>query len=110
MAMAVAALAACGGGSGAGTGGSGGREPPGDPAPSVVLLTPNGGEFWEIASAQLVAWSSENFTDSVDVDLSTDGGATWSSLLAGTPNDGEESITVPPVPTHQAVLRVGRPD
>lgn len=61
--------------------------------PTLTLLTPNGGDTLLIDSAVTVQWSSAHFTDSVLVELSRDGGATH-ELLAGSSNDGAETVVV----------------
>ena len=56
---------------------------------------------WTNASQQLVTWNVNNTTSlvgssTVNIKLSTDGGLTFSTVLASnTPNDGSEVITVP---------------
>lgn len=49
-------------------------------------------------SSQTVTWnvaSTSTLSANVDILLSTDGGNTWTTLLAGTPNDGTQSVTLP---------------
>lgn len=49
-------------------------------APQVTVMSPNGGETWTAGSLQTVQWSVAGSFASFDVDLSTDGGATWRPL------------------------------
>lgn len=57
-------------------------------------------------------WNVANTTSapvncaSVDILLSTDGGQTFSMLLAGTPNDGSQAVNLPNTPTAQARIKV----
>src|SRR5205814_2056047 len=44
------------------------------------------------------------YTGLVDVDLSTDSGSTWQSLVEGSPNDGSVVVTIPDTPG--ATMRV----
>jgi len=59
------------------------------------------GTSYQRGSSQLVTWTVNNTTSltgsaNVDILLSTDGGLTYPTVLvAGTPNDGSESITIP---------------
>lgn len=61
------------------------------------------GISYQQGSTQLVTWAVNNTTSlagsaNVDILLSTDGGLTYPTvLLAGTPNDGAESVTIPSV-------------
>jgi hypothetical protein len=65
---------------------------------------------WEVGTNQTVTWNVANTTDApvstanVNILLSTDGGATFPTVLASNvPNDGSQQITVPVVsPTSQA--------
>ncbi|MEB3801108.1 fibronectin type III domain-containing protein [Flavobacterium columnare] len=56
-------------------------------------------------TSQLITWNVAGTTangvncSNVDILWSTNNGATWTTLLAGTPNDGTESITIPNTPT-----------
>jgi len=85
-----------------------GLAPP--PAPSVTLLAPNGGELWAVGSIQEVSWRSTGSTPEVDLELSPDGGQTWQTVAAATPDDGAAELTVPGPATAQARLRVSSPD
>ena len=58
---------------------------------------------WDVAGTDTAPVSCSN----VDISLSSDGGAVFSTLLAGdTPNDGSEDILVPNVETAQARIKV----
>ena len=49
-------------------------------------------------STQTVTWnvaSTNSLASNVEILLSTNGGNNWSSLIASTPNDGTETITIP---------------
>jgi Metallo-peptidase family M12B Reprolysin-like/IPT/TIG domain len=68
---------------------------------------------WSGNSVQTVTWNVAGTSAapvscaSVEIDLSTDGGTTFPTmLLAATPNDGAETVTVPNTPTAQARVRV----
>lgn len=67
---------------------------------------------WQGGSQQTVTWSVANTnlppvsTSNVNILLSTDGGQTFSTVVANTANDGSEQITVPNLPTTTARLKV----
>lgn len=78
-----------------------------------VLLTPNGGTTYVAGSSVNVTWdvvgtnaSPFNVTN-VKISLSTDGGQTYpTTLLASTPNDGSEAVTLPCITTTTARMKV----
>jgi hypothetical protein len=79
----------------------------GSASPSISITTPNGGEGWAIGSTQTIQWTSSNVTGNVKIDLSTDGGATFPTVLApNTANDGSESWTVAGNATSTARIRI----
>ena len=68
------------------------------------VSSPNTAVSYVGGSSQTVTWAVAGTTANgvncanVDVLLSTDAGATWSTLLAATPNDGTEAVTIPNTP------------
>jgi chitodextrinase len=65
------------------------------------VSAPNTAVSWAGGSSQTVTWNVGGTTANgvncanVDILISTNGGTTWSTLLAATPNDGTQAITVP---------------
>ncbi len=68
------------------------------------VTTPNTAVSYAGGSAQTITWAVAGTTANgvncanVDILLSTDAGVTWSTLLAATPNDGTEAVTIPNTP------------
>jgi len=67
----------------------------GDPG-SVTVTSPNGGECWYNDSTQNITWSWTGNISNVKLELSTNGGSSWSTIISSTPNDG----THPWIPTN----------
>lgn len=71
--------------------------------PLTVTSQNTDGLVWAPGSTQTITWAVNNTNAStggtnVDILLSTDNGATWTTtLVAATPNDGSQTITVPAV-------------
>jgi hypothetical protein len=75
--------------------------------PSIRVTSPNGGETWDIRGTRNITW--ENFGDpgsSVKIELSRDGGASWSTIVASTPNDRSHPWTVSAPDSTQCRIRV----
>ena len=73
---------------------------------AFAVSIPNGGQNWLGSTSQTITWAVSSTTASpistanVGIYLSTDGGLTYpTTILASTPNDGTQSITIPNMPT-----------
>ena len=68
------------------------------------VTAPNTAVSYVGGSTQTVTWAVAGTTANgvncanVDILISTNGGTTWSTLLAATPNDGTEAVTIPNTP------------
>lgn len=77
-----------------------------------AVTAPNTAVSWAGNSAQTVTWSVNNTTAApvscanVKISLSTDGGNTFTTLVASTANDGSEVVTIPNTPTTTARIKV----
>jgi hypothetical protein len=78
-----------------------------------AVTVPNTAVTWQALTSETVTWTVGNTTAApvscplVDITLSTDSGATFPTVvLAGTPNDGSESVIVPSLPTTTARVKV----
>jgi PKD repeat protein len=81
--------------------------------PFTVSSPNTTGDYWLSNSSQTVTWNVANTNASpvncatVNIRLSIDGGFTYPYLLiAGTPNDGSQAITVPAIPNSYTTCRV----
>jgi hypothetical protein len=78
-----------------------------------LVTAPNTAVTWTGGASQTVTWSVNNTNvapvncANVKITLSTDGGLTFpTTLVASTPNDGSESITVPSISSSSARIKV----
>jgi hypothetical protein len=59
----------------------------------IVVMAPNGGEFWEILTPATVTWCAAGPITNVDIDLSLDSGANYTvSIASGVPDTGIYNI------------------
>ena len=56
--------------------------------PEIILKGPNGGQTWNVGENNRITWSSVFLGDSVKIEISRDGGATWDSLTNNIANSG----------------------
>jgi ELWxxDGT repeat protein len=58
--------------------------------PAVTLTSPNGGENWGVGSTQQITWTHNlGAGSSVRLEISRNGGSTWTTLAAAAPNTGD---------------------
>jgi hypothetical protein len=73
--------------------------------PSITITSPNGGESWKIGSTQTITWDSTSVL-LVKIELSRNGGATWTTIAANIANHGSKSWKVTGPATAHARIRV----
>jgi agmatine deiminase len=87
----------------------GAAAPGGGLAPTAYVRIPNGGEALTPGSSYTVRWLADDDAEVVSVDLllSTDGGASYPTVIAsGVPHTGSFNWTVPPIDTMRARVKV----
>ncbi|MBW8687920.1 reprolysin-like metallopeptidase [Chitinophaga rhizophila] len=76
------------------------------------VTAPNTALSWAGNSSQTITWNVANSTAApvncarVKISLSTDGGNTFTTLVASTDNDGAEAVIIPNTPTTTARIKV----
>jgi hypothetical protein len=76
-------------------------------AGAFSVTAPNTAVSWAGNSSQTVTWAKGGSTAAnVAIELSTNGGSAWTTLLASTANDGSQAITVPNTPSTTCRIRV----
>ncbi|MDM7922838.1 MAG: M12 family metallo-peptidase [Pyrinomonadaceae bacterium] len=73
---------------------------------SIGLTNFNSGDRLPLGFRRSVTWTSEGVTGNVNIQVSRDDGMTWETVLADTPNDGSEAISVWGKPTRRGRIRV----
>lgn len=76
------------------------------PPGTVTLTSPNGGELWAANSVRKITWTEQRL-GSVQLDFTTDDGATWQQVAANVQASiGSYDWTVPDLPSAQCRIRV----
>ncbi|MDZ4809172.1 MAG: M12 family metallo-peptidase [Bacteroidota bacterium] len=78
-----------------------------------AVTSPNGGEVYDLGSTQTITWNNAGTTTApfnvanVSISISTDGGISYPVvILASTPNDGSEAVTIPGPATLTARIKI----
>ncbi|OQP44795.1 peptidase [Niastella yeongjuensis] len=76
------------------------------------VTSPNSAVSWAGNSSQTITWNVASTTAApvscanVKISISTDGGTTFNTLVASTPNDGSEAVTIPNTPSTTARIKI----
>jgi len=81
-----------------------------DPTPGLTLTFPNGGESLEIGVTNTITWTSSNVSQDVKLDMSTNGGGTWSSIDSREPDRGYYYWSVPNDASTNCLARISTLD
>ncbi len=78
-------------------------------SPSVTLTSPTGGDTWVLGRDHHINWtttSGDGDITGVDIDISYDGGDTWSNIVNDTEDTGTYTWTVSGDITSEALIRI----
>ncbi|MGD2091880.1 MAG: hypothetical protein PVH61_37250, partial [Candidatus Aminicenantes bacterium] len=73
---------------------------------TLTATAPNGTENWEGGTNQTITWNSTGNITDVKIEYSTDTGASWSTVIASTPNTGSYNWTVPNTPSSNCLVKI----
>ncbi|MEO0216861.1 MAG: T9SS type A sorting domain-containing protein [candidate division WOR-3 bacterium] len=76
--------------------------------PQVTVITPNGGEIWNIGQTYTIRWIAQDNVaiDSAVIEYSTDNGNNWSYITTSFGNDSTYLWTIPPTPSTRCLVRI----
>ena len=74
--------------------------------PHLTLLSPNGGQTLDGCSSTNISWDAGGTSGTYDLELSLDGGASWSSLTTGLTSTSWSWPVIDNVTTDSALIRV----
>lgn len=68
---------------------------------SIHITSPNGNEVWDENTNHPIQWTSKCTSGQVRILYSMNSGASWTTIISSTPDDGNYSWTLPEVDTDQ---------
>ncbi len=76
--------------------------------PEVTVISPNGGEIWQIGDIDTIRWHAHDNVriDSVVIEYSIDNGSTWSYITTIVNRDSTYCWSVPPTPSTHCLVRM----
>jgi hypothetical protein len=77
-----------------------------DPYPTITVSVPNGNETWDAETTQTITWSHTGTVTSVNIDYSSNGGASWLPIAAGAANTGSYDWLLPALDSDNCLVRV----
>jgi len=78
-----------------------------EPVLWIDLISPDGGEQWQIGENRKITWQADSHIQDVAIDLSLDSGASYTySIISSTPNDGLFTWTAIPIEASGDLNRV----
>ena len=81
--------------------------------PSIDIKKPDGGEVLRVGEYYPIHWDWTGQFNTVKIEYSTDGGSSWSIIIASTQNDGEHYWQIPNFPSLNCRVKItntGDPD
>jgi parallel beta-helix repeat protein len=73
---------------------------------SIGIMSPNGGENWEVGSMHDITWKSSGKVGNVKLEYSVDNGKTWIVFDSVAKNDGIRPWLVPNTPSDKCSIRI----
>ena len=77
----------------------------GQPAYTLELTTPNGGENWIIGEPYEITWTSEN-VERISIDYSLNNGTTWNNILTDVPSNGLHNWVIPDIQNRSDLCKI----
>ena len=74
--------------------------------PDITVISPNGGEVWDIGTQHTISWSSSGTSGNVRIEYSTNGGSNWTTIVSSTLDDNSHSWTIPNTPSTNCYIRI----
>jgi hypothetical protein len=77
------------------------------PPPTITVTAPNGGEHWEVSSAQQITWTTTGTVGDLKIEYSIDSGANWTEIVSSiTSGTGSYDWTIPSTPSEDCLVNI----
>ncbi len=77
------------------------------PGPAKIMMKkPVGGEVWVSGSTHKIEWLGLNYSGTIDLSYSINGGADWLPMVSGISNSGSYAWTVPAVESEDCLVSI----
>jgi len=73
---------------------------------AINITAPNGGEAFNAGASTSITWNSSGAVGNVKIEFSSNDGASWSSVVSSTSNDGTHPWTIPAASSSQCRVRI----
>jgi len=73
---------------------------------TITMTSPVGGESWNVGSSHAITWTWAGILANVKIEYSTNGGASYSTVVDSTANTGSYTWAVPNTPSTNCLVRV----
>jgi hypothetical protein len=80
------------------------------PAPTITVISPNGGENLDVDTTHEITWTSSGTVGNVSIEYSINNGSSWVPVAISTTNDGSYDWTVPDMPSENCLVRISEDD
>jgi len=77
-----------------------------NPATSITITTPNGGEAFQGGTTNDIIWGSSGAVGNVKIDYSTNSGSSWTEITSNTSNDGHYPWSTPDIQSDTCLIRI----
>lgn len=74
--------------------------------PFIQVISPNGGENWQVGSQQFITWKTSNQINGVVLEYSINNGSSWTTISQGTSNSLSYLWVIPSIQSENCLIRV----
>ena len=76
--------------------------------PSITVINPDGGETWWVGETRQINWTAtagDGTITGIDLEYSIDSGGSWSTIVTGTPDDGQYDWAFPNIHSTNCLIQ-----